>query len=175
MPDHIDQYGLFYERCGIVENIRQYIFTLICMAILCGLVPEFFENNSLQKKLLKFAAGLLMMIVAVTPLTGKERLNINWMSADLTQEAQAALSSGQEQADGMIQQIIIQRTQAYILDKATSMGAELSVEVHLSDAELPAPESVVLTGAVSPYAKKQLSKILVSDLSISEDKLQWNY
>ena len=158
-----------------MDGIRRYIFMLICMAILCGLVPELFENNSTQKKLLKFAAGILMVIVAITPLIGREQLVLNWVPTDLEVEVQDALSDGQVQADDMYRQIITQQTQAYILDKATSMGAELSAEVILSDTELPTPETVVLTGNVSPYVKKQLSNILISDLKISEDKLQWNY
>ena len=159
-----------------MERIRQYIFMLICMAILCGLVQEFFDNNTTQKKLLKFAAGILMVIVAMTPLIGQERLQFNWnLSGDLNQETQDALSIGQEQADSMLRQIITSQTQAYILDKATSMGAELSVEVALSDTEPPIPEAVVLSGDASPYVRKQLSHILLTDLEISEDKLQWNY
>ena len=158
-----------------MESLRRYIFTLICMAILCGLVTEFFSNSP-QKKLLKFAAGILMVIVAITPLIGKERIAFNWnLTGDLNMEAQEALRIGQEQADGMLRQIITQQTQAYILDKATSMGAELSVEVALSDTEPPIPEAVVLSGNASPYVRKQLSHIIITDLGISEDKLQWNY
>ena len=174
MFDRTDQYRLFYERRDIVENIRQYIFTLICMTILCGLIPEFFEKGSTQRKLLKFAAGILMLIVAITPLTGKEVLQFDCISADLPNQTQTALGVGQEQANDMLRQIITQRTEAYILDKATSLGANLSAEVLLSDAELPTPEAVILTGAASPYVKKKLCAILTSDLAVSEDNLQWN-
>ena len=158
-----------------MENIRQYIFALICMAILCGIAPEFFENDSSRYKLLKFVAGLLMMIVAITPLMDKEKLELHWMTEDLEQEAQSALSIGQEEAEVMLRQIITEQTQAYILDKATSMGAVLSADVILSDAEIPTPESVVLTGNTSPYVKTQLTNMIVSDLDISEDSVQWNY
>ena len=158
-----------------MDSIRRYIFTLICMAILCGLVSALFENSSTQKKLIKFAAGILMVIVALTPLLGSERLKFNRIPTDLGMEAQSALYAGKEQADGMLRQIITEQTQAYILDKATSMGVELSAEVILSDTDPPTPETIVLTGTVSPYVKKQLSNTLISELEISEDKLQWNY
>ena len=158
-----------------MENIRQYIFSLVCMAILCGIIPGFFDSSSTQKKLLQFATGLLMMVVAISPLIDKEKLQFQWQFGDFTKEAQLVLSTGQEQADGMLRQIISQQTQAYILDKATSMGAELSVEVMLSDDEMPTPESVVLTGTASPYVRTQVTNMIVTDLAVSEDKIQWNY
>ena len=158
-----------------MENIRQYIFSLVCMAILCGIVPEFFESNSTRKKLLKFVTGLIMMIVVITPLIRKEKPEFQWQMGEFRNEVQHALSAGQEQADGMLRQIISQQTQAYILDKATSMGAELSAEVMLSDDEMPTPESVVLTGTASPYLRTQVTNMIVTDLAVSEDKIQWNY
>ena len=115
-----------------------------------------------------------MMIVAITPLTGKELLRFDRLSVEFTQETQTALQTGQDQANDMLRQIITERTEAYILDKAKSMGVNLSVEVVLSDAELPTPETVILTGEASPYVKKRLRTILISDLDISEEELQWN-
>ena len=157
-----------------MDNIRQYIFTSICMSILCGLVTELFANNAAYQKLLKFAAGMLMTVVAITPLTGKNIWQSDFLSANLHREAQHTLAAGQEQADGMLRQIITERTQAYILDKAVSMGAELSAEVFLTDTTPPTPEAIILDGEASPYVKKRLTAMLVSDLAISEDKLQWN-
>lgn len=156
-----------------MENIRQYILSLICVVIICSLIPEFITENGSHKKMIKFATGMLIIIVAMAPITGNDIWRIELATGDLSQEAQYALSAGQEQADNMLRRIITEQTQAYILDKAASMGAELSAQIILTDAQPPTPDIVLLTGTVSPYVKKQLSNVLIRDLAISEDKLQW--
>lgn len=157
-----------------MESLRQYIFSLVCGTVICAIVPEFFENGSGHKKLVRFVAAILLTIVALRPFTGKNGLQFDVLSISPGEEAQYTVAMGQEQADSMLRQIITQRTQAYILDKAASMGADLAVQVILADSDPLVPETVLLTGPVSPYVKKQLTSSLVSDLAISEDDLQWN-
>ena len=157
-----------------MESIRQYIFTLICMSLICMLLPEFFENGSGLKKQIQFVAGILMILTVLAPLVGNRITLPEFYIDGLSDEAQHAITTGQEDADDMFRKIIIERTQAYILDKSASMGADISVELTLTDAETPTPETVTLCGTVSPYVKKKLTRALISDLGISEDKLQWN-
>jgi hypothetical protein len=59
------------------------------------------------------------------------------------------------------------------LDKATALGAEISVQVHLSGDALPAPNGVTVEGAISPYGKTKLSGILEKDLGIPMEAQTW--
>ena len=59
------------------------------------------------------------------------------------------------------------------MDKAESLGAELTVEVTLSDDELMVPCAVKLSGAISPYAKKVLSDTIAKDLGIQVEEQIW--
>jgi hypothetical protein len=68
---------------------------------------------------------------------------------------------------------IIQQTQAYILDKARSLDAELTVEVFLGDGTIPVPIGVRLEGNISPYARKLLSQMLQDDLGIPAEEQIW--
>ena len=66
------------------------------------------------------------------------------------------------------------QAQAYILDKAASMGADLTAEVILADSKPCVPSCVILSGAASPYVKRQLTETLAQQLAISEDNVVWN-
>ena len=72
-----------------------------------------------------------------------------------------------------INAIIIEQLQAYILDKAADLGAELEVEILMPDDGSGQPQGVVLRGAVSPYAKTRLQQIIAEDLDIAKEKQQW--
>jgi hypothetical protein len=147
---------------------------LICGAMLCGLIQSLFQGDSGIRTLVTFAAGLLMVIVAISPFLKNQDTWLDLHMADYTATANAATVQGHEYAQAQMRQIIIEKTQTYILDKAAAMGAEISAQVQLSDGELPYPESVTITGAVSPYVKKQLTHMLQTDLAVTEDHLQWN-
>lgn len=174
MLDCFDQYGVSDEGSRVVDQIRQYILTLICMAIICGSVPKFFGDNGAQKKLLSFVAGMVMTIVAVSPFLGKNLQSYLWIREEFSLEAQDTIAIGQEQADSMLSDIIIKRIQSYILDKAASMGADLTAEVILDDSKPCVPSCVILSGAASPYVKRQLTETLGQQLAISEDNVVWN-
>ena len=156
-----------------MENIRQYLLSLICITVICAVLPEFFTQGSSIRKLVKFAAGILTMLVAMTPLLGNQFPQMDSWKGISVIDADYAAQMGQMKADAMLHGIIMERLQTYICDKAASMGVDLSVEVALSDATPPEPHTVILTGPVSPYAKEKLSDVLMSELAITEDQLLW--
>ena len=65
------------------------------------------------------------------------------------------------------------KSEAYILDKATEMGADVNIDVVLSDDQLPVPAGITVCGAVSPYVKAKLSACIRDELGIAEDEQVW--
>ena len=70
--------------------------------------------------------------------------------------------------------IIKMQTEAYISNKAESMGADIDVVVQLSEQEPIVPISVSITGDVSPYIKSRLQQIISNDIGLCEEALQWD-
>ena len=70
--------------------------------------------------------------------------------------------------------IIKTQTEAYILDKATRMGLEISVEVELNEDNGSIPCRSKITGVLSPYAKEALGSYLEDNLGISKENQDWN-
>ena len=70
-------------------------------------------------------------------------------------------------------EIITDKTCAYILDKAETLRAQLTVQVILSDEELPVPERIYLTGQASPYARSMLQRLIEEELGVPKERQIW--
>ena len=71
----------------------------------------------------------------------------------------------------LLAQIISEQTEAYILDKAADLHANLHVEVTVGEDNLPT--AVTLSGEASPYARRQIQAIIANDLGISKENQKW--
>ncbi len=83
------------------------------------------------------------------------------------------MSAGVKEADGAYRQRIKEQVEAYILDEAEALDCALTVNVTLSNDELPIPEKATIAGNVSPYAKKVLSSIMAEQLGIEQEAQIW--
>jgi len=93
---------------------------------------------------------------------------------NISNQADAITTSASASSNESICRIIKDNVQAYILDKANSYGVDLTVDVTLSEGEIPAPVSVSLTGDVAPYTKRLLSEMIEKDLGIGTEAQIWN-
>jgi hypothetical protein len=89
------------------------------------------------------------------------------------EEAQTAVQEGENFAFEELSKRIKEETEAYILDKAVSLGAAVSVEVSLTGSTPPTPNKITIKGAVSPYVKKVLSGYIKEQLGIPEEAQIW--
>ena len=89
------------------------------------------------------------------------------------QDAQFYSEQGEEFSRRAKAELIKQNVQAYILDKAKELHAPITVQVVLQEIGEPLPQTVILTGRVSPYAKAQLQRMMEEDLGIAKEQQQW--
>ena len=92
--------------------------------------------------------------------------------SDVTGEAAEIAEQSGEMAESEFRKIIIEQTEAYVLDKAAELNADVSVEITLAKEE-PIPRAIVITGDVAPYNKSVLSQYLADTIGISEDAQIW--
>lgn len=119
------------------------------------------------RQVVRFTGGLLVLCALLRPLADWKLPDDLWDAAwyraavaeserELAREAQNAFSSG-----------IARELEAYIEDKADSMGIRVRVEV-ITDSR-GVPESVTLYGAYC----ESLSEVIASELGIAEEKQIW--
>ena len=88
-------------------------------------------------------------------------------------DAEDIVSEGEDMAVSATASIIKEQVTAYILDKASSLGLNLEVEVTMTGSSPPVPSAVALKGTASPYAKQRLQQIITDELGIPEENQSW--
>ncbi len=157
-----------------MNEIRQYLITLVAAAVIAALAVNISGKSGLIPSLIKLIAGLFLTVNIVFPLIKNRFPDLSGMLSDIQIQSSQIADNGKNSAAETVTDIIKTNLEAYILDKAASMDAGLDVQIIMSDSDPPGPESVIITGNISPYQKQRLSKIINDDLGIPKEKQQWN-
>jgi hypothetical protein len=156
-----------------VEGIGAYILSVVASALICGSVRTFFDKKGGSETLIRSVCGIYMAFVLIAPLKNVDFSVYSDYFAGFSEEAEAVVNRGEEIALSQQRKFIKERIEAYILDKAVSLGAEVSVSVTLSDTAPPKPIKISVKGAVSPYVKSVLKAYLKEQFGIPEEAQTW--
>ena len=156
-----------------MEAVRTYFLSVTAAAIICAILKSLLSGSSTLAQLVKLISGIFLSLIAIQPLATIDFGSLSDIGFDYSLDAQAAVLTGENIAGDALGQLIKSQTEAYILDKAQSLGVVLQVEVTLTDDQIPSPKTVSLTGTISPYAKTQLSSMLTQQLGIAKEDLIW--
>lgn len=156
-----------------MDTIRDYLLAIVAAAIICGIVTKFLGEKGAQGALAKMICGLFLTFTLVRPIADFRIGDITDITDWYSGEADRAVSAGTSMTKNALRQSIKARAEAYILDKAEQMRAELTVQIELSEDDIPVPKSIQLTGNVSPYTKNRLQTIIKEDLGIDKEHQKW--
>lgn len=156
-----------------MEGIRQYLISIIAVATIISILLVFFGKNGTISAIVRLLGGLVLVFTVLSPLTKVQIGNWQDFYGSITSDASAAATQGQEMAANAAAAIIKEELEAYIQDKALQMQLQVDIHVELSDTYPPTPETVVVRGAVSPYAKKHLAQFLSENIGIPEENQLW--
>ncbi len=152
----------------------QYLIGICCAALLCAIVTGVLGNKGAVGAAVKLICGIFMMMTLISPLVDVRLQKLDSVFEGITMEADALAAEGEISSRNQIAAIIKEKSEAYILDKAGELGAQISVEVTLSGDAVPVPVGTHITGNLSPYARKQLADLLTKDLGIAGEEQRWN-
>lgn len=156
-----------------MDGIRTYLLSVVAASIISALALNVVGKKDTQYAVVKLLAGLFLSITVISPWI-KIRLNsISDYFESFQTNAADAVSAGTLAADFALDEIIIEKTEAYILDKAISYGAKIEIDVTLSDTQPKAPTYAMIRGSVAPYVRQQLQKVLEDDLGIPKENQSW--
>ena len=154
--------------------IREYLPGVIAAALLCSVVMQLAGKNDLVGSAIKLICGVFMLLALISPVMKLRISTPQDIFTDVSDQAASITASASDSTRESFAGIIKDKLQSYILDKANDYGLELSVEITLSDSDLPEPVSVQISGSVSPYHKKLLSDMIAQDLGVPTEAQIWN-
>ena len=156
-----------------MEAIGRYILSVTAASILLGIAQTLVGKKGGTAALVRLIGGLFLTFTVIAPLADMD-LNAAFDAPwDFAQQGGAIAAQGEQITRDKLQSIIKQRCEAYILDRANTLHAQLEVEVTLSQDDIPIPTTVQLRGSVSPYAKKNLQAWLSDDMGIPKENQIW--
>lgn len=156
-----------------MDGIREYLLQIISAALICGILLRIMGKKGMLTETVKLLAGVYMTITVLSPWVNIPTGSLEDITGDLSLDAEALAQEGKNSAQEAISAIIKERSETYILDKASSLGVSLTVEVRLTVDALPYPAGVTLSGPISPYAKSILADYISDNLGISMEDQKW--
>ena len=156
-----------------MDFLREYLLSLTASALFCAVVVGFVGEKGSLGKIVKLITGIFMMLTIASPFA---RLDISgWTDYfdGLTAQTGAAVEGGENFARESLEEIIKEKTQTYILDKAKDYGAHITAEVTVDGSDLPVPCGVRIRGSISPYGRKQMEVYICDELGIELEAQQW--
>lgn len=154
-------------------DIRDYLLSIIAASLLCALVNGLLSKGSGAAAVVRMISGIYLAITVISPLWNMRIEDFRAYTDRITTQAERLTQDGENMAQDAMASIIIARTEAYILDKAASLGVDLEVEAVLCDTPPQVPEKILLKGTVSPYYKNMLTQWIADTFGVSGEALIW--
>lgn len=157
----------------MIEAVRGYLLRItagaFAGAILLAALPK-----GTPRRVAAMLCGLLMLLLALTPLAELDYDSLAEAISRLELEKEEARTGIEIQNQELVASIISGRVQTYILDKASSLGMQISVELEMETrAATPYPSGVTIRGAVTPTQKQQLQTYLEQTFAIALERQVW--
>lgn len=155
----------------MLSLIKEWVLGLAGAAVFCAVMTEITPKGA-AKGVVKAVCGMVMAIALVSPLLNMDFEAYSLNLAKYRTEAAAAVERGKEISDSLNRSIIEEEYRAYILDKALSLGAELSdarVTVKWSGEGYWYPVECAFTGQYS----EGLAVAVETELGVSRERQIW--
>ena len=154
----------------MMEWMRQWLLGVTCAAMLVGILRALLPKGGVGAAG-RLAGGLLLMIATVQPLLALDPDALAQRLTQLRLEQAAQTQQLEEFGGDLLEELIEEQTQAYILDKAEELGMDCQVEVTCRRQEegVPVPDRVRVSGTFTGAQRDRLSQIIETDLAIPEE------
>lgn len=153
--------------------MRDYLIRLTAASVLAALIRRSAPDSG-GGKAARFGAGLLVLITALSPLGN---LDVPAAVAGIVQRGYGDVLTTvpvDRGANTLMEELIRDTSESYILDKAQTMGVELVVQVQTEQSSgYPIPWAVVLEGKWSQESRALLSRWIEDSMGIPGERQEW--
>lgn len=154
-----------------MNGLGRYILSVICAALIAGILRSMAGKGTMEP-FVNLLCGVFLALTVIAPAARVDMDTLLDLSLFETQESVFS-QEGVFAARQALMERIKRETESYILDKAKALGGEVTVDVSLSEDDMPVPISAALAGPISSYAKYKLEEMLQTDLGISKENIRW--
>lgn len=155
-----------------MEAIRQYALSLICGALIVGILQDITEKTGFSKQF-RLVGSIFLTGLLISPLVSLQLRSLPQLNTQYQLQAEEAAAQGEEVRIRSLSAIIREECEAYILKEARAIGADVEVQIELDTSYPPAPSAVTLRGCFDADAETHLSSLLTDELGIPKERQTW--
>lgn len=156
-----------------MSRIGQYLLSVIATALVVSVSNVLIDKKGAIGSTLKLITGLVLAMVIISPWADFRIDDLQQLYLNAESDSTYYVQQGQAIVQSEISAYIMIQTEAYILDKASILGLDISADVALKEDAPYEIDSIRIIGSASPYAKKRMTQLICDDLDISEECLIW--
>ena len=153
-----------------MQQLGQYVLSLTVTAILCSVVLSMFRDGTVRS-ILRIVCAMILTITTLSPLTDYKIPDFSGLSGCYLSEGKAIAAIGEDLAGVEKRKCIQHQLEAYILDKANGMGANIRPEVTVDANGVPV--EIRLQGQCSDRNRQLLETAITNDLGIPKEDQKW--
>lgn len=155
-------------------RIRKYLLSVAAASLLTSLLPALLPKGKIQK-VESFIGSLVLILTILSPVVKLNASSIRKAMESYQIDLQDTQRGIEKKSRGVLEELISQRCEEYIWDKAAQMGLQLEIEITVGgNSEIPVPVSASMVGVCSQEDQAVLSKILEEELGIPRNKQEWS-
>ena len=153
----------------MMEHVRQWLTSIVTVSLLLSVIQSLVPQGSLRR-VSSFLGGLVLLAILLAPLPRLDFAGLevpDWQKE--TEEVRRKLEAEEESA---LAAGIAGQTEAYISDKAASLGltAEVRVETVAGVDGVPVPWRVEVEGGYT----EELAQWMETELGIPRERQDWH-
>ena len=158
----------------MMAGLRGWLLALVAASLICALADALMPKGAV-KRVGRLVCGLVLASASLSPLAGLDvESGQSWLERHLA-SVEFQRAELEEEVNSQMKVIIEQEYAAYIVDKAAQLGAACSARTECRrDGGLYLPQRVEVTGAVPPPLQSELVQIIVRDLGVPEEQIDFS-
>ena len=154
----------------MVEALKEWVTSIVLVTLLLSVAQTLIPEGSIRK-IASFTGGLILLAALLQPVLGTDLSRLDLEMGEYEQAVRERREELEKMGKSDLSDIIVQRTAAYISDKADTLGIAVTAEVTVEPGEngVPVPVEARLTGPTSG----ELADYMEQELGIPRERQVW--
>ena len=157
----------------MTESFRAYLLAIAAVAMAVSLSTALIRGKAIRKAI-RLSGGIVLILVVLGPMVKANLDSFGQYLSGVILEQDALRSGIEVKNKDIMARIIQEKTEAYILDKAEALGAEIQVTVTVEEGQdYPYPAAATIEGFLTDAQQATLAEDLERSLAIPKERQEF--
>ena len=155
--------------------LRNYLLSIVAVALLSGILLSLTPTGPVRRTL-RFICGLVLLLAALGPVAKLDMERLAGSLSELRLRAEERVEEAEDGSMELMTALIKEKTEAYIWDKAASLGmTPVRVEAEIgTEGGYPCPRSVAITASCTAAQRRRLTELIERELAVPSSEQEWS-